>query len=437
MSDNDATLSTPGTQPPQGATSSTASMSTNANVPRSALLPFACPRRGLLLMYVGGATNDIFDTLSDTGTNYATASAHLTAHFDPVQNKDMDIYDFRQIKQEPGESLQNFHRDLKEKAILCEFPSQDVEIKTQIIHHTSNSRIRQKALRKSMDLDSERIKNSHQSETVNHTDCQQKGKPRRRTRQHQKPQCNPDQPQIKKENKQQAWKCMYCRGPFPQNGGRDSCPASRVKCSACSKTGHFAKCCLSKPKQPPRRQNVREISQADKPVYLTNTDEEFVYSINAPSKQLETIMRIANIPVKVILDTGSSVNLLNNSIFNKIHQENPDIKLETSPYCVFPYGADKPIELLGQFTTEIKSDPITKPDKFLVTKSNSKCLLSYKTCTALELLDVTINANTLRHANPEIRQILPKHKEMLEAMGNIKNIQVMLDIDPSIKPVAP
>lgn len=143
----------------------------------------------------------------------------------------------------------------------------------------------------------------------------------------------------------------------------------------------------------------------EKPAYLSDTDEEFVYASNEQNKQPETITKFENIPVKVILDTGSSVNLLNNSVFKKIQQENPAIKLETSPDRVFPYGADKPIELLGQFTAEIKSDTITKTDKFLVTKTNSKCLLRYRTSTALELLDVKINANTLEHVNPEITQI--------------------------------
>ena len=393
-------------------------------------------RRGLLLTYVGEATNDIFDTLSDTGTTYETAITRLTEHFDPIRNKDINIYDFRQIKQEPGESLQNFYRRLKEKAILCEFPNQDAEIKTQIIHHTSDSRIRRKALREPMDLkalvdygyaleksdlDSKRIENGRQNETVNYTGRQPKEKPRGRTRQRQKQPRNPHHPQAKTENKQQARKCMHCGGPFPHDGGRDACPASGVKCNACSKTGHFAKCCLSKPKQPPRRHNVREISQVEKPAYLSDTDEEFVYAINAQNKQPETITKIANIPVKVILDTGSSVNLLNNSIFKKIQQQNPAIKLETSPYRVFPYRADKQIELLGQCTAEIKSDTITKTDKFLVTKTNSKCLLSYRTCTALELLDVKINANTLEQVNPEITQILHKYKGMFEGMGNIKN----------------
>lgn len=240
MSDHEET---PGTQHTQSATSSTASTSTYTNVPRSGLPPFApfdpltdpasvglrwrkwtrrfenllislrefdpTVRRGLLLTYVGEVTNDIFDTLSDTGTTYETAITRLTDHFDPIRNKDIDIYDFRQIKQEPGESLQNFYRRLKEKAILCEFPNQDAEIKTQIIHHTSDSRIHRKALRVPMDLkalvdygyaleksdfDSKRIENGRQNATKNYTGRQPKEKPRGRTRQHLKQPRSPHQP---------------------------------------------------------------------------------------------------------------------------------------------------------------------------------------------------------------------------------------------------
>lgn len=162
MSDREET---PRNQHTQSATSSTACTSTYTDVPRSGLPPFApfdplndpasvglrwrkwtrrfenllislrefdpIVHRGLLLTYVGEATNDIFDTLSDTGTTYETAITRLTAHLDSIQNK------------EPGESLENVYRRLKEKAILCEFHNQDAEIKTQIIHHTSDSRIRQ------------------------------------------------------------------------------------------------------------------------------------------------------------------------------------------------------------------------------------------------------------------------------------------------------
>lgn len=51
-----------------------------------------------------------------------------------------------------------------------------------------------------------------------------------------------------------------------------------------------------------------------------------------------------------------------------------------------------------------------------------------------ELLDVKINANTLKHANPEFTQILHNHQQMFDRMGKIKNIQVTLDMDPFINP---
>ena len=99
-------------------------------------------RRGLLLTYVGEATNDIFDTLPDTGTNYDSALKSLTEYFDPVRNQDMAMYEFRQIKQEANETINNLYRRLKEKADICEFTDVDSEIRTQIIHTTSDSRLR-------------------------------------------------------------------------------------------------------------------------------------------------------------------------------------------------------------------------------------------------------------------------------------------------------
>ena len=76
-------------------------------------------KRGLLLTYVGETTNDIFDTLPNTGTDYAAAVESLTQRFDPSTNKDMEIYEFRQITQESGETINEFYRRLKEKSSSC------------------------------------------------------------------------------------------------------------------------------------------------------------------------------------------------------------------------------------------------------------------------------------------------------------------------------
>jgi hypothetical protein len=54
----------------------------------------------------------------------------------------MAIYEFRQIKQEAKKTINNLYRRLKEKADICEFTDVDSEIRTQIIHTTSDSRLR-------------------------------------------------------------------------------------------------------------------------------------------------------------------------------------------------------------------------------------------------------------------------------------------------------
>ena len=101
---------------------------------------------------MGETTNDIFDTLPSTGTDYAAAVESLTQRFDPSTNKDMEIYEFRQITQKSGQAINEFYRRLKEKSSSCEFTNAEAEIRTQIIHKTSDNRLRRKALCEEMDL---------------------------------------------------------------------------------------------------------------------------------------------------------------------------------------------------------------------------------------------------------------------------------------------
>ena len=70
--------------------------------------------------------------LAETGTDYATQ------RFDPCTNKDA--------------TLNEFYCRSKEKSSSCEFANAEAEIRTQIIHKTSDNRLRRKVLREEMDL---------------------------------------------------------------------------------------------------------------------------------------------------------------------------------------------------------------------------------------------------------------------------------------------
>ena len=107
--------------------------------------------QGLLLTYVGEATNDIFDILPDTGTTCEAAVASLTQHFKTGGNRNVAIFEFREIIQDNNETLTQYYRRLK-KAVDCEIENEDEEIKIQIIRKTRDPRLRKKALRENMDL---------------------------------------------------------------------------------------------------------------------------------------------------------------------------------------------------------------------------------------------------------------------------------------------
>ena len=70
----------------------------------------------------------------------------LTHYFTPRQNREYEIYVFRQAKQENNESISAFHTRLRQLAITCEFSDVDREIKTQIVQSCSSHKLRTKAL---------------------------------------------------------------------------------------------------------------------------------------------------------------------------------------------------------------------------------------------------------------------------------------------------
>ena len=87
----------------------------------------------------------------------------------------------------------------------------------------------------------------------------------------------------------------------------------------------------------------------------------------ASTKTPETTVKIAELPVPIIIDTGSSVNILNyySGIYSQCHSK-------------------------------------TTANTFLVTKDNNTSLPSYNTSIALGLLNININSISADHPDPRI-----------------------------------
>ena len=78
-------------------------------------------KRALLLYQAGEATQEIFETLPETGDDYATAQAKLDQYFSPKKNVNYQVFQFRQAVQQPGETVDQFVTRLRKLAATCEF----------------------------------------------------------------------------------------------------------------------------------------------------------------------------------------------------------------------------------------------------------------------------------------------------------------------------
>ena len=212
-----------------------------------------------------------------------------------------------------------------------------------------------------------------------------------------------------------------------------SCPARGKECHNCGQTGYCAKFCRSAKKSD---KNIRNVEQP-KREYLQDSDDENCFTLSSiPAKSPETQISIGDTNVKVLVDSGASVNIVHHHIFNQIRKNNDSIQLVPTKAKIRAYGSEDPIELAGKFETTIQSSTGQQTDAtFYVTSGLYKCILGYQSSTELGLITLNINSLT-QHENPTIAKILQQLHHLFQGTGNLKDVEVTLEIDESVTPVA-
>ena len=96
-------------------------------------------QRALLLHCAGSEVQDIFETLSDTGTTYADALTKLNDYFTPKKDVTWERLNFRRTIPLHGESVENYVIRLKQSAKFCEFGTDlDNQIRDQVLDKWSD-----------------------------------------------------------------------------------------------------------------------------------------------------------------------------------------------------------------------------------------------------------------------------------------------------------
>jgi hypothetical protein len=87
-------------------------------------------RLALLLHYAGTEVEDVFDTLpgvQDDKNTYSKAEPLFQAYFQPKKNVELEVFNFRRSRQEPGENIDAFATRLRQLATRCDFNDSDLE----------------------------------------------------------------------------------------------------------------------------------------------------------------------------------------------------------------------------------------------------------------------------------------------------------------------
>lgn len=364
-------------------------------------------KRALLLHNAGEATNEFFDTLPDTtpGEGEDTFEKSRTSpdniiYFTPRQNREYEIYVFRQAKQESNESISAFHTRLRQLAVTCEFADVDREIKTQIVQSCSSHKLRTKALEnpsytltqlldagRAIELSQKQAANIEESQAVNKLSSQ--GGYRNQRNWNAKAGTNKDGGRAT-DKKSRNWnsrgdgheiqkssdKCRNCGGDYPHPGGKTSCPAHQATCRGCGKLNHFEAVWKkgkgrSRNKRRPRVNKVSEYKSSDE-------DEVYTFSLSTKTLKDQPLFKIKvhDMPVTIMADSGASINILDEKEYRRL----PNcLKREPSSVKIYGYQSKVPLSVLGKFSTTLESETKKLRAKFFVVKGSSGSLLSWKT----------------------------------------------------------
>ena len=416
-------------------------------------------KKALLLHYAGDEVFEIHATLDNTGNenDYAASKTALENYFKPQLNTEFQVFEYRQMKQNQSETIDEFATRLRQKAVYCDFTNKDRELKSQLIQGCKSQKLKRKILQENLDLPNILL-TARQMELAN----EQAGKmvgtsasedayatnavrnKKNRERKHRQPQRQPPSaPSGSRDtDRRKTEKCRNCGGTFPHKTGQ--CPAKGKTCNYCHKQNHFVVVCMKKKRKEQRIKQVRDNSNQDSSnddseiesdAQSTDSEHAFGIQINKiRTKQPKVDISVNGRKCRMLVDTGSTINLLNETILNKMKTKPTLSKPDTDAYA---YGQKRKLPIKGKFTGTVETSNKITTAMFYVINGNYDSLISYETSVELGLVP-EINSVTLNSVKDSgnVKNLINEYSGLFEGIGKLKDKEIKLHIDESVPPVA-
>ena len=132
---------------------------------------------------------------------------------------------------------------------------------------------------------------------------------------------------------------------------------------------------------------------------------------------------VNGIPISMIVDTGASTNIMDESTFAKLQS----IELQSTSSRIFAYGSESQLSVLGKFQANIEACGNAVNTTVHVVQGEYGSLMSYETAVSLGVVDIRVN--TIETGD----QLAQKFPSVFQGIGKLKNLE---NIDQSVPPVA-
>lgn len=346
-------------------------------------------RVAMLLNLAGDEALKLYNTFQydnpENAKNYDTVVGKFRSYCLPRKNVVYERFQFWQLTQQPGESVDSFSTTLRVKAASCEFETQtDSMIRDRIVLGCPNRQTQERLLReadltlqKALDIcrASESTREqiqciSGESAAVNAV----REKPVNRTASVRRP-----------FNSDTNTSCGNCGTVHPPK----SCPAFGRQCNACSKPNHFAAQCRSsgsaRGKSRPQRHmsssSVHDVSMAE----ITQLDHLRISSCTLNNREDTSWYRqfdIQGTQINCKLDSGAEANVMSAAVFSLV--KNPPTLRSTS--VVLTAYSNTVMKPIGIATLCLKFRGQAHPVEFLIVKHRAATLIGLPTCVKLDIL---------------------------------------------------
>ena len=139
-------------------------------------------------------------------------------------------------------------------------------------------------------------------------------------------------------------------------------------------------------------------------------------------------LKINDVETKSLIDTGSSLNIIDERVIQKM---SPRPRLRKSKVKAYAFGQKKPLAIKGKFTCTVESAQKFTTAEFHVVADNNETIISYQTAVSLNIIP-TIRSVTEK----QYLDLCDKYAKVFQGLGKWKDREIKFHIDENVVPVA-